>query len=128
MTDQTIYQIRRVIEYSEFFKGEKPIDIPATLKLYNRNTLVRMAAILSLHYGNMYVPDNEARCDFSETRFGDLTPPGTLVTEDMTAQDIERMREDRRRAKNTGKPIYTTTLQGGGRRLYLINTIVENNK
>lgn len=56
MTDQTTYQIRRVIEYREFFKGEKPIDIPATLKLYNRNTLVRMAAILSLHYGNMYAP------------------------------------------------------------------------
>ena len=59
MPKQTTYHIRRVLEYSEFFKGEKPIDIPATLKLYNRNTLVRMAAILSLHYGNMHVPDNE---------------------------------------------------------------------
>ena len=115
MTDQTTYQIRRVIEYSEFFKGEKPIDIPATLKLYNRNTLVRMAAILSLHYGNMYVPDNEARCDFSETRFGDLTPPSTLVTEDMTAQDIERMREDRRRSNNSGTPKYSATQQSRGR-------------
>ena len=36
-----------------------PIDIPATLKLYSRNTLFRMVAILSLHYGNMHVPDNE---------------------------------------------------------------------
>ena len=59
MSKQTTYHIRRVLEYSEFFKEEKPIDIPATLKLYNRNTLVRMAAILSLHYGNMHVPDNE---------------------------------------------------------------------
>lgn len=59
MSKQTTYCIRRVIEYSEFFKGEKPIDIPATLKLYNRNTLVRMATILSLHYGNMHIPDNE---------------------------------------------------------------------
>ena len=59
MSKRTTYHIRRVVEYSEFFKGEKPIDIPATLKLYNRNTLVRMAAILSLHYGNMHVPDNE---------------------------------------------------------------------
>lgn len=59
MPKQTTYHIRRVLKYSEFFKEEKPIDIPATLKLYNRNTLVRMAAILSLHYGNMYVPDNE---------------------------------------------------------------------
>lgn len=59
MHKQTTYRIIRVIEYSEFFKGENPIDIPATLKLYNRNTLVRLAAILSLHYGNMHVPDNE---------------------------------------------------------------------
>lgn len=55
----TTYHRRMVLEYREFFKGENPIDIPATLKLYNRNTLVRMAAILSLHYGNMHVPDNE---------------------------------------------------------------------
>ena len=59
MSKQTTYHIRRVLEYSEFFKDEPPIDITATLKLYNRNTLVRMAAILSLHYGNMHVPDNE---------------------------------------------------------------------
>ena len=59
MPKQTTYHIRRVLEYSEFFKDETPIDIQATLKLYNRNTLVRMAAILSLHYGNMHVPDNE---------------------------------------------------------------------
>ena len=59
MPKQTTYHIRRVLEYSEFFKDASPIDIPATLKLYNRNTLLRMAAILSLHYGNMHVPDNE---------------------------------------------------------------------
>lgn len=60
------YHIRRVLEYSEFFQGEAPIDIVATLKLFNRNELVRMAAILSLHYGNMYIPNNE-RTIFSES-------------------------------------------------------------
>ena len=59
MPKQTTYHIRRVLEYSEFFKDASPIDIPATLKLYSHNTLLRMAAILSLHYGNMHVPDNE---------------------------------------------------------------------
>ena len=44
--------------------------------------------------------NKEAGCDFFETRFGDLTPPGTLVSEDMTAQDLERMRENRRRARS----------------------------
>lgn len=57
---------------------------------------------------------------FFETRFGDLTPPGTLVTEDMTAQDIERMRENRRRAKTTGTPIYSAIQQNGSRR-YMSN-------
>lgn len=50
-------------------------------------------------YRSFTCTNNEAGCDFFDTRFGDLTPPGTLVTEDMTAQDIERMRENRRRAK-----------------------------
>ncbi len=59
MPKQTTYHIRRILEYSEFFKGDNPIDIPDTLKLYNRYTLVRMAASLSHHYGNMHVPDNE---------------------------------------------------------------------
>ena len=40
--------------------------------------------------------------DFFETKYGDLTPPGILVTEEMTAQDIERLREERR---NRRKPI-----------------------
>lgn len=66
-------------------------------------------------YCSFKCTNNEARCDFSETRFGDLTPPGTLVTEDMTAQDIERMRENRRRSKNSGTPIYSATQQCSGR-------------
>lgn len=41
--------------------------------------------------------------------------PGTLVTEDMTAQDIERMRENRRRSNNSGTPIYSATQQSRGR-------------
>lgn len=56
---QTTLEIRRIIEYSAFFVGEEPIDIRATLKHFSRNTLVRMAAILSLHYGNMCFPDNQ---------------------------------------------------------------------
>ena len=55
-------------------------------------------------YRSFTCTNNEAGCDFFATHFGDLTPPGTLVTEDMNAQDIERMRENRRRAKNTDTP------------------------
>lgn len=71
-------------------------------------------------YRSFTCTNNEAGCDFFETRFGDLTPPGTLVTEDMTAQDIERMRENRRRAKTSGTPIYSAIQQNGGHR-YLSN-------
>lgn len=60
-------------------------------------------------YRSFTCTNNEAGCGFFETRFGDLTPPGTLVTKDMTAQDIEQMRENRRRAKNTGTPVNTYT-------------------
>ena len=60
------FEIRRVIEYSEFFVGNPPIDIRSTLKLFSRSTLVRMATILSHHYGNMCVPDKE-RTLFSES-------------------------------------------------------------
>lgn len=58
-TKHTTIRLRRVVVYSDFFVGEKPIDIDATLKLFNRNILVRTAAILSLHFGNVCVPDNE---------------------------------------------------------------------
>lgn len=58
-TKQSTIRVRRVVEYSDFFFGEAPIDIAATLRLYNRNTLIKTAAILSLHYGNICVPDNE---------------------------------------------------------------------
>lgn len=57
---QTTFEIRRVVEYGDFFVEEKPIDIPATLKGFDRNTLVHMAAILSLHYGNMAWPNEIA--------------------------------------------------------------------
>lgn len=52
------------------------------------------------HYRSFSCSNHEAGCDFFETRFGDLTPPGILVTEEMTAQDVEQMRENRRRAKS----------------------------
>lgn len=40
--------------------------------------------------------NRESGCDFFETKYGDLTPPGILITEEMTAQDIEKLRETRR--------------------------------
>lgn len=50
-------------------------------------------------YRSFTCSNYEAGCDFFETKFGDLTPPGILVTEKMTAQDVEKMRERRRRQR-----------------------------
>lgn len=50
------YKILRVVEYSDFFPKEDSIDIQQILKTFERNTLVRLATLLSLHYGNMYFP------------------------------------------------------------------------
>ena len=48
-------------------------------------------------YRSFYCTNNQAGCDFFETRFGDLTPPGILVSEEMTVQDIEKIRNFRRK-------------------------------
>jgi hypothetical protein len=50
-------------------------------------------------YASYVCSNKEAGCDFFETKYGDLTPPGILITEEMTAQDIERLRETRRNAR-----------------------------
>lgn len=53
--------------------------------------------------GNKYqtfaCSNRSAHCDFFEVRYVDLTPPGIRITEDMTAQDLEKMRENRRASR-----------------------------
>lgn len=44
--------------------------------------------------------NKEGGCDFFETKYGDLTPPGIKITDKMTAQDVEKLRETRRRLAN----------------------------
>jgi hypothetical protein len=51
-------------------------------------------------YRSFVCSNNEGGCDFFETKYGDLTPPGIEITEEMTAQDVEKLREERR---NRGK-------------------------
>ncbi len=53
-------------------------------------------------YRSFKCSNNAANCDFFETRFGNLTPPGFRITEYMTSQDVERIRESRRRARQIG--------------------------
>jgi hypothetical protein len=57
--------IRRVLEYTDFFDESQELDVIAVLKTYNRSDLIRIAALLSLHYGNLEMP-NHKRTLFSE--------------------------------------------------------------
>ena len=41
--------------------------------------------------------NKEAGCDFIENKFGDVTSPGIRITDSMTAQDVEKLREARRK-------------------------------
>ncbi len=50
-------------------------------------------------YRSFVCSNKESACDFFETKYGDLTPPGILITDEMTAQDIERLRENRRQSR-----------------------------
>lgn len=50
-------------------------------------------------YRSFVCSNHEGGCDFFETKYGDLTPPGIKITEEMTAQDVERLREARRKLR-----------------------------
>lgn len=45
--------------------------------------------------------NKEGGCYFFDTKYGDLTPPGIKITEDMTAQDIEKIKEARRNSRKS---------------------------
>lgn len=78
-------------------------------------------------YRSYVCSNRESGCDFFETKYGDLTPPGILITEEMTAQDIEKLRETRRNNRihrlpqapqtpfsyGTQAPVYRHTPIGG---------------
>lgn len=51
--------LRRVLEYTSFFNDENELDVISILKKYNRSDLIRMAALLSLHYGNFEMPNQQ---------------------------------------------------------------------
>lgn len=46
--------------------------------------------------------NREGGCDFFEVKYKNLTPPGILITNDMTSRDVENLRERRRKGKKLG--------------------------
>lgn len=61
-------ELRRIVEYKQFFEDEQPIDIDTVLRQYDRSVLIRMAIVLSCHYGNMSFPDNNRTLFSSESQ------------------------------------------------------------
>lgn len=43
--------------------------------------------------------NKESGCDFFDIKYGDLTPPGIKITDDMNVQNVEKIRESRRKSK-----------------------------
>ena len=43
---------------------------------------------------------------FFETKYGDITSPGIKITDKMTAQDVEKLREARRKAAKKQTKFY----------------------
>lgn len=60
-------------------------------------------------YRSFVCSNNEGGCDFYETKYGDLTPPGIQITEQMTAQDVEKLREARRSSRGHRLPNVSLT-------------------
>lgn len=50
-------EIRRVVEFSDFFPEAPSLDIRETLKTFDRLELIKMATLISLNYGNMVLPN-----------------------------------------------------------------------
>lgn len=63
-------------------------------------------------YRSFICSNHEGGCDFFETKYGNLAPPGIKITKDMTAQDIERLRENRRKAGRQRSPYTSQTSTG----------------
>lgn len=49
-------------------------------------------------YRSFICSNKDGGCDFFETKYGDLTPPGIQITDEMTSQDVEKLREFRRKS------------------------------
>lgn len=61
-------ELRRIVEYKQFFADEQSIDIDTVLRQYDRAVLIRMAIVLSCHYGNMSFPDKSRTLFSSESQ------------------------------------------------------------
>ena len=57
-------------------------------------------------YRTFRCSNNESACDFIETKFEDFTPTGILITDNMTAPDIEKIRQQHRNTRRIGAPVY----------------------
>lgn len=51
-------------------------------------------------YRSFACSNQEVKCDFFETKYDELTSPGILVTEGMTINDLELVKEQRRQLKS----------------------------
>ena len=54
-------KLHMILEYSNFFVGEEPIDVDNVLRKFDRHMLIKIACIQSCHYGNFSLSDEKRR-------------------------------------------------------------------
>lgn len=81
--------LRRVLEYTSFFNDKNELDVIAVLKKFNRSDIIRMAALLSLHYGNFEMP-NQKKTLFSEVSEKHMTHLNNLFKQYYENNGLDR--------------------------------------
>lgn len=69
---RTDFKIVKVLEYNDIFPDKEKVDIMAILKKYNREKLIRVVNVLSLSYGNAFMPDTTFFSEISKDKIGNL--------------------------------------------------------
>lgn len=81
-------RILKILEYHDIFPEQENVDIKAILKKYNREKLIRIVNVLSLNYGNAFMPDSTFFSEISRDKIGDLNQRFKFCAPDLQYQRI----------------------------------------
>lgn len=64
--------IIKILEYRDLFPNETKLDVPAILRRFSRERLIRAINVLGMNYGNAYMPDTTFFTEISVNRVKEL--------------------------------------------------------